>query len=269
MTRLQNIGQIQELIAEIRNLRKGYLTNFYLDNFKHQTWIEFGDFKFERIGETLFFFRTSDNFTSLFYCSTTFEELKSAIIHLEQIYPELVKMVDIVGSDAQCKPIKQLLENCGYSTYRQLVRMSRITPAENFEIINPNVTYATLEDSKIVRDLLCQYFDARCEQIPYLEELEEYAKNNQILVYKELGEILGFVILESNRSTHYLRYWFVHPEYREKKIGSILIKFFFYVGRNTRRQLFWVITDNDNAIKRYRHYGFVEENLFDFVMTNK
>lgn len=100
-------------------------------------------------------------------------------------------------------------------------------------------------------------------------KLNEYAKNNRILVYKEDVEIIGFVVFESNRSTHYLRYWFVHPEHRDKKIGSILLNTFFNEGQNTRRQLFWVITDNENAIKRYRHYGYTEENLYDIVMSNK
>lgn len=269
MDAIQNIEQIQGFIAEVRNLRKGYLTNFYLDDFKHQVWINSGDFKYEQIGETLFLVRTSDDFCNLFYCSTTIEELASAFEQLEQKYPELVKMVDVVGSDAQCEPIKQLLEGSGYHLYRQLVRMSKMTTTENAEVVNPNVSYATVEDATAVRALLFQYFDARCEQIPYQEELEEYSKNKRILVYMEEGQILGFVIFESNRSTHYLRYWFVHPEHRDKKIGSILLNTFFYEGRNTRRQLFWVITDNENAIKRYRHYGFAEEDLFDIVMSNE
>lgn len=269
METLKSIEQIQGLIVEIRNLRKGYLTNFYLDSFKHQVWINSGDFKFLKIGETLFFARTSDDFCNLFYCSTTIKELTEAFRQLEQQYPELVKMVDVVGSDVQCQPIKDMLESHGYSIYRQLVRMSRITPKDTENINNPHIYFATLDDAKKVRELLFQYFDARCEQIPYQEELSEYAKNNRILVYKEDVEIIGFVVFESNRSTHYLRYWFVHPEHRDKKIGSILLNTFFNEGQNTRRQLFWVITDNENAIKRYRHYGYTEENLYDIVMSNK
>lgn len=269
MEALQNIEQIQALIANIRNLRKGYLTNFYLDNYKHQIWINRGDFWFEKIGETLFLIRTSEDFCNLFYCSTTIDELSSAFNLLEQMYPELNKMVDVVGSDIQNEPIQHLLESNGYRTYRQLVRMSKMTPTENSNVANKNVSFATKEDAINIRTLLFQYFDARCEQIPYQEELDEYANNNRILVYKENEKILGFVIFESNRSTHYLRYWFVHPEHRDKKIGSILLNTFFYEGRKTRRQLFWVITDNENAIKRYHHYGFVEENLYDIVMSNK
>ena len=105
---------------------------------------------------------------------TTIEELEFAFIQLEKKYPELVKMVDIVGAEIQCMPIKKMLEKIGYYTYRQLVRMSKLTPSENTEIINQNVYFATLKDSKIIRELLLQNFDARCEQIPYQEELDEY-----------------------------------------------------------------------------------------------
>lgn len=268
MITIQNIEQIQGLIAELRNLRKGYITNFYIDKFKHQIWIDNGDFRYVQLGETLFLLRISDKFCNLFYCSTTITELESAFIKLEQTYPKLVKMIDIVGAEIHCESIRQMLEAQGYHTYCKLVRMSRITPKENVAIVNPNLSLATLADSKLILGLLFRYFDARCEQIPYQEELDEYIKKNRILVYKEDGYILGFLIYESNRTTHYLRYWFVLPEHRDKKIGSILLNTFFNEGRDTRRQLFWVITDNENAIKRYRHYGFVEENLFDFVMSN-
>ena len=40
-------------------------------------------------------------------------------------------------------------------------------------------------------------------------------------------------------------------------------------GKNTQRQLFWVIKTNQNAIKRYRHYGFEKEKMSNFILTNK
>ena len=40
----------------------------------------------------------------------------------------------------------------------------------------------------------------------------------------------------------------------------------FAAGRDTKRQYFWVKTDNDNAVKRYQHYGFQFEPMKDVVM---
>ena len=87
-----------------------------------------------------------------------------------------------------------------------------------------------------------------------------------VLVCEEEGKMAGFLIYELNATTLYLRYWFTHPDFRDKKVGSRLLRRFFEEGKGTKRQLFWVIRTNENAIKRYRHYGFAEENMFDFVM---
>jgi hypothetical protein len=48
-----------------------------------------------------------------------------------------------------------------------------------------------------------------------------------------------------------------------------LLNEFFSNSVGTKRQLFWVIQTNENAIKRYIHYGFNSENLYDYILTNK
>lgn len=267
MEYIKSINQIQNLIAEIRNRRKGYLTNFYLDSFKHQVWIENRDLQFEIVNDTLFLIRSSSDFCNMFYCTTNIEELLSSLFVFNQKNSDLFPFIDVVGSEEQCRPIIDEFEKNGYSEYKMLARMSRITPSGNNDLFDTHVEFASIEDSRKVKRLLLEFFDERCEQIPYQEELDEYVKNDRILVYKQHGEILGFVIFESNRATHYLRYWFVHPKHREKKVGSALLKSFFHIGQNTKRQLFWVITDNENAIKRYEHYGFQFENMKDYVLT--
>ena len=78
--------------------------------------------------------------------------------------------------------------------------------------------------------------------------------------------MVGFLIYELKATTLYLRYWFTHPDYRDRKVGSRLLCRFFEEGKDTKRQLLWVIRTNDNAIKRYRHYSFVEENMYDYIM---
>ena len=78
-----------------------------------------------------------------------------------------------------------------------------------------------------------------------------------------------FLIYELNATTLYLRYWFTHPDYRDTKVGSRLLRRFFEEGKDTKRQLFWVIRTNENAIVRYRPYGFAEENMFDYVFERQ
>lgn len=265
MERVQSIEQLQQQSTEIRALRKGFLTNFFLDPVKHGLWIEKGDCYIERLGGTLFIVKQSPTFWNVFYCSTTLDEFSNDLSSFMAEHSSLTMMFDIVGRDVQCQPLVDLFKGKGSKVATSLVRMTRM--AEAFEYTaDASVRKATEADILQVSQLLHHHFDAQTEQIPYDEELMDYARQGHVLVCEEQGIMAGFLIYELNATTLYLRYWFTHPDFRDKKVGSRLLRRFFEEGRDTKRQLFWVIRTNENAIKRYRHYGFAEENMYDFVM---
>ena len=132
-----------------------------------------------------------------------------------------------------------------------------------------NLKEANINQVSEILALFHQYFDPKAEQIPNELEIKNWIANGSLLIYEVENKIAGFIIFDLNGLTLYLRYWFVHPEYREQKIGSKLFQYFLFKGKNSKRQLFWVITTNENAIKRYKHYGFKQENMFNFVLINK
>lgn len=49
-------------------------------------------------------------------------------------------------------------------------------------------------------------------------------------------------------------------------IGSSLYKKVMFESKNIKRQMLWVVSDNENAIKRYEHYGFKLDRFIDNVM---
>lgn len=267
MTPISAIEEIRNLIAGIRNMRKGFLTNFYLDEFKHNVWIQKGVFFYEQIGETLFFVKKSETFSNLFYNSTSIGSLSEDLMEFKTKNPQMVLIVDIVGRDNQCVPLVEAFQKLGFSQTTSLVRMSRATEIQEYQP-NSSIALAGSDDVAQIHELLHKYFDEKTEQIPYLDELKVYAQNGHVLVCHENDRLAGFVIYEMNATTLYLRYWFTHPDFRDKKVGSRLLRRFFEEGKNTKRQLFWVVCSNENAIKRYCHYGFKEENMFDYVMQN-
>jgi ribosomal protein S18 acetylase RimI-like enzyme len=268
MNNLTSIDDIVAGVAKIRNLRKGFVTNFFLDYSKHQIWIDHNALYSECIGDTFFLIKRNDDFWNVFYASTSQDELINAAVDLERSYPAVIKIVDVVGRKKDCELMQQSLDSIFSHEYCRLVRMSKSTSMTDCRP-SDKICRATEEQAKEVHSLLNTYFDKRTEQIPYVEELQAIAENNQILLYIDNGRIAGFVVYEMSKMSLYLRYWFVHPNFRERGIGSELLKQFFYDGRDTKRQQLWVICSNENAIKRYVHYGFNEENLFDFVITNK
>lgn len=265
MELVQSIEQLRQQSNEIRSLRCGFITNFFLDPEKHGVWIGKGDCMLERIGNTLFIIKKSPAFWNVFFCSTSLDELGNAIDSLKFEYLDTTMIVDIVGRDVQCEPMVELLRGKGFKEATSLVRMSRMAnPFDYFA--DKTISKATVYDMVQINQLLHEHFDEQTEQIPYYEELCEYANQGHVLVCIELEQVVGFLIYELNATTLFLRYWFTDPDYRDRKVGSRLLRRFFEEGRDTKRQLLWVIRSNENAIKRYRHYGFTEENMFDFIM---
>lgn len=265
MERVKSIEQLQQLSAEIRSLRRGFITNFFLDPVKHGLWIAKGDCHTERIGSTLFIIKQSPTFWNVFYCSTTLDDFSHDLSEFMADHADVTMMFDIVGRDVQCQSMVELFLCKGCEEATSLVRMTRMTIPMEY-VADSSIRQATEKDIPVVSQLLHTYFDEHTEQIPYDEELLDYARQGHVLVCEEEGKMAGFLIYELNATTLYLRYWFTNPDFREKKVGSRLLRRFFEEGRDTKRQLFWVIRSNENAIKRYRHYGFAEENMYDYVM---
>lgn len=262
---VKSFEELQQKVSEIRSLRLGFVTNFFPDPVKNSLWIEKGDCFIERVNNSLFIIRKSPVFWNVFYCSTTLDALGADLEVFQCQNSGKALMYDLVGREIQCQPLVELFKAKGCKVATSLVRMSRMTEPMVYKP-DSSIHYATEDDLPYISEQLHQFFNEQTEQIPYDEELNEYANQGHILVCEENGVKAGFLIFELNATTLYLRYWFTHPDFRDKKVGSRLMRKSFEEGRNTKRQMFWVIRTNKNAIARYRHYGFAEENMFDFVM---
>jgi len=258
------------LIKDLRDLKKGFLTNYYPDPIKTGLWIKNGLFFTELFHETTFFFRKDSDFYHLYYCTTSANNLRNGLTALLLKSKDILYTIDVIGNIKDVSELGSEIESAGFFPYTVLVRMSRIISVSDGPNIvsNPNLADALPKDSWEVVGLLQQYFDPLAENLPLLHEIESWINAGQVVVFRESDAIQGFLIYEIIGVTSYLRYWFVHPDHREKKIGSLLIQEFFKRCSGTKRQLFWVIQSNENAIKRYIHYGFLPENLVDNIYTN-
>lgn len=265
MRAVESFEEILQLVAEIRSLKLGVITNFFADPVKHRLWIKKGDCFTERVNNTLFIIKKSLSFWNVFYCSTTLDAFGNDLEEFQAKYSTTTMVFDIVGREKQCQPLVELFKAKGCKEATLLVRMTKMTEPMDYKQCD-TVRYASEKDLPLVSRYLHTYFDERTEQIPYDEELVDYTRHGHTFICEEDGQPAGFLIFELNATTLYLRYWFTHPNYRDRKVGSRLLRRFFEEGVKTKRQLFWVVKSNENAIKRYKHYGFNEENMYDFVM---
>jgi ribosomal protein S18 acetylase RimI-like enzyme len=267
MDRIFSIEQIQGFVGEIRDLRRGYATNFFWDEHKHPYWIDSGSFFYEKFEDCYIIFHLNERFTNLFYIATGIDSFANAYPLIKSDCNNVIEIV----CKKEGKGEVEVLKNIGFVPYRCLYRMSHVglwTDESWYKY--EEVVYANEIDAILVYEALQKHFDPICEQLPSVQEVRDFANRQQILIVKEKNELCGFLIFEiSGTTTWYLRYWYTSPEYRNQKIGAKLLKTALTIGKTTKRQQLWVISDNENAIKRYEHYGFKKEPIFDYVMIKK
>lgn len=269
MNKVNSLIEVQTDIKAIKTKSTEFITNFYPEFDKLNAWIKNGQFHKKVIGNTVFFFNEKTEFSHLFYCSSSTDALNDSLSQLKFFIGKTLLVTDIIGKESDIQSIVQIFKENGFYLYTTLNRMSRSTTMEEYKNYSPSLIKAEIKHTDAIFNLLNRHFDPLAEQLPSQDEINNWIKLNHVILFEDKGEILGFVIFDLIGVTSYLRYWFVHPQYRDRKIGSTLLQEYFKSSAETKRQLFWVIQTNENAISRYLHYGFNSENLYDYILTNK
>ncbi len=258
--------EVQSLVVHARN-DGHFVTNFFPDEERMSAWCRDGVFFEERCGDTQFFVRRQTEFSNVYFDGKSVDGLFDAWKSFVASNGAGRWIVDLIGPDQVREPLERVFSLAGFESLTTLQRMGRKTPNDR-AIRSADVEYAVVGDAATIKGLLDSFFVAEEEQIPSIEEIGKWIEKQTLYVIRgNAGNpILGFVIFDLLPATLYLRYWFAHPSARGKGVGGRLLKSMFAAGCGTKRQYFWVKTDNDNAIKRYQHYGFQFEPLKDVVM---
>ena len=95
------------------------------------------------------------------------------------------------------------------------------------------------------------------------------ATDRKIMVIRSGATIAGLLFFEATGQSSLLRHWVVDPARRDQRVGARLIRRYFAECTDVRRFLLWVISDNDNAIDRYVHYGYQRDGLINQVLIRR
>jgi ribosomal protein S18 acetylase RimI-like enzyme len=206
-------------------------------------------------------------FKRLYFIVSHVAELKLILDYLNESVEDEIS-VETAGNFVYIKDLKEIFLQNGFFEYSSMVRMSKVRK-EIEDITYENIHVLTKDKKEEFHRLYKKYFDKFVERIPTGNEIDGFIEKQSAYYFSDNNEIQGFIVFEIHGITSHLRYWFVHPNYRDKKIGSKLIQIFFNMGSNVKRELFWVIKSNENAIKRYKHFGFVEEDMHNLILINR
>lgn len=271
--KLTEINSIDDLIVSyqrIRDMKEGFVTNLFLNPFLVNIWTKHKLLYKTSLDKTDFIVRKDNGFMHLYFCSTSDNALGSDL-KLFHTGSNEKYVIDIIGDHIKSNSLARNICSCGFISYATLQRMTMSNfNYKDFQVEDDNnLRVADKSDLEHISTLIGVYFDKYSEQFPQNEELDNWIDSGNILVYSYINSIIGFSIFDIKGYTSHLRYILVLPAHRGSGIGSRLIKRGIYCNPIVKSHNLWVNVQNNNAIAKYAHYGFVKDDLTDQIFINK
>ncbi len=270
MSPICTVTEVFDAIQQAKAEASAFCANFFPGQQKLEGWIAHNELFAEFRDGVVFFFRKDRDFWHLYFCASNMASLRHEIAALPCLKTEMVT-VDLVGNKAAVGELLSPFESEEFRCYTRLYRMARtnINVSQQSAAAAAKVIYADKTDCPAIFDLLCHSFNRYAEQLPMLYEIESAVERRQILVVKSGRSLAGLLFFETQGFTSTIRYWLVVEQFRALRLGSALMQYYFASQKTVRRFVLWVISDNANAIEKYRHYGFTPDGLVDHVLVNK
>lgn len=267
MTLVRSATEVLEAIQKVKAGSSGFCTNFFPVQSKLESWVAHRELTSYSVEGATFFLRKDRDFAHLYFCasnSTTFGQRLPEF--LERTTEKL--SIDLVGSEASLTDLLNLAQKAGFARYSRLVRLARMAAPVQSVSAGQTVEFATHTDAPTILGLIERMFDRFADQLPTSYEIEAAIAARQISVIKQDGrEIAALLFSETQGVTSTIRYWLVASEFHSRGLGSALIRHYFSSQSTVRRFILWVTAVNENAIQKYRHYGYTPDGLVDHVLV--
>jgi GNAT superfamily N-acetyltransferase len=266
MTPMQTPSQVMDAVQSAKAGAPAYCTNFFPVESKLRGWIDHRELFAETHNGATFFFRKDRDFLRFYFCASDPAALQRETAAWPGLKTERV-VTDLVGQESVVNDLLPVLEPAGFRRYTRLQRLTRAgrpEPAAD----GPPVGLAELADGPAVLGLIEGIFDPYGEQIPRLYEIEFAIAHRQILVVRLDGELAGLLFFETQGLASTVRFWAVAEQFRARKVGSALMRHYLKIHDAVRRFTLWVNAGNEDAIRKYRHYGYTPDGLIDQVLAS-
>jgi len=270
MAPVTTVAQVFDALQGAKAGASAFCTNFFPAHAKVQGWIDHGELLGELRDLSAFFLRKDRDFWHLYFCAANVAALQREVSAIPSLRTERVA-VDLVGSEAVLGELLKVVESAGFQRYARLLRLARPNQsgqpqpsADGTEVLCADKT-----DCQAITDLLECAFDRYADQLPMLYEIEAAIEAHQILAVKCDRALAALLFFESQGFTSTIRYWAVAERFRSHRFGSALMRHYLAAQSAVRRFVLWVTADNENAVLKYRHYGYAPDGLVDHVLVNE
>jgi hypothetical protein len=267
---VQSASQVFEAVQRVKAAAPAFCTNFFPVQARLEQWIQRRELFLRFQDQSVFFLRRENGFWRLYFCAGSDQGLGTGLAALEVVRTEPV-VLDVLGAKLALEPWPERLRPAGFRSYNRLQRMARVGKAASspLNVSAPAVSFAAHEDAPSILAVLADLFDRFADQLPSLPELEAAIKNQQVLTINTDGTIAALLLFETQGLTSAVRFWAVARAYQSRRFGAALMHHYFGLHPNVKRFNLWVGVDNQNAVKKYEHYGYSPDGLFDLILTNE
>lgn len=259
---VQSGDEIKRERRKIKEASTSVVTNFTVFPREYESWIKDESIYVISFDRCSYFIHETARGDEVFFFADTYESVLDSLNELKKNLTRTT-VLEIVQ--------KHALPLLG-SPMMILQRMSStVIPRVNLNTLM-ETDRCTSEELSAIENILLTNFDPLAERIPTVSHLTDILhdpKKGGIFISKYQNNITGLMVYSIDSSTIHLRYWWTDPDYRNQGIGSKLLNRFFHQGEDCKRMILWVRIDNEEAISRYIHYGFIPEQMFDYIYKIK
>lgn len=266
---LHNFEDVMDAIQQAKAGAADFRTNFFPTQPKLESWVARRElWGIVRDGAS-FFFRKDRDFWHFYFCVGNLPLLRKEAALLSEMKYERV-VADLIGSESANAEMYAALQSAGLRPYARLQRMSRAAWLEQSNVAPAGfeIVHASKADAPMILELIEGHFDRFSQQLPALCDLESAAEKHQILSAKLDGQIGALLFFETQGLASTIRFWLVDNNFRARRLGSALLLAYFATHNQVRRFTLWVNCNNEDAIRKYRHYGYASDGLLDQVLVS-
>ena len=262
---VRSAGALFDELRQLRTGAPGFTTTLFAAEAQVEAWARRGVLSRVTAPGCILLLRRDRALAHLYHWAASREALDAALASLPGTgEPPLV--ADLVDRAERVPQLSALYARHGFARYATLVRMARVAPAGAPAAMPPDVEVAGPADTADVHAFFERLLDPVSMQVPELEEIAEAIAQRSVLVVRRGAALGGVLVFQLQGQSAILRYWWVHERARDQGIGARLMRGMFAACASARRTVLWVLADNDDAIRKYEHYGFGREGLVDEVM---
>ena len=256
-------ASVVSIYADIERIHRNaivYETNFYAGKESIERWISWDQLEVVRTSHVILLLRKSKFSKQVYYFTDDLERLNEALVELTSL--EKYLNIDYLGKD---NSRKEIFERAGFYHYITLHRMNRFQMDGEDQALGYG-EFAVKEDAGQICDILEKVMDLKSDQVPGIQEIEDYIDRKEAIVLREEGtqDIICCILWTRKGKRMEWNYWALNPNYKGTLYSIHLLDAYLMLNGSVKRTTLFV-RDRNPARSIYEWYGFQYDGLNDYV----